>query len=478
MNAACDGVDAAVAEGLKRAEHMKVQVLLVLSPSAPLDSAKEMLRRCYAIETSRTLHHQQATFYKWAGTHYREAEREEVRSEAYNFLDGAQRVINDQAVPFNPTRAKVSDVVEALAAAAQLPFGVRPPTWLSDEPRFPAIEMLPCANGLLHVPTRTLIPHTPDFFGIYAVPYPYDAAATPPATWLAFLNSIWPDDRESIVALQELFGLLLTPETKHQKAFLIVGPKRSGKGTIARVLTALLGPENVAGPTLNSLSQNFGLAPLIGRSLAIISDARLSGRADAHVIAERILSITGEDSLSIDRKFLPAWTGRLSTRFLIMTNELPKLSDASGALASRFIILRLMRSFYGREDMTLASRLLDERSSILCWAMVGLDRLTKRGHFRQPESALQAVRDLEDLASPIGAFVRDRCLLDEHYSIECNKLFEAWVTWCGDNGRDRPGTTQIFGRDLTAAFPQVETKQVRIPETDKRLRFYCGVALQ
>jgi putative DNA primase/helicase len=450
----------------------------VLSPSAPLDSAREMMRRRYTAEVGRTLHHQQGTFYMWTGTHYRETHREEVRSAIYDFLDGAQRFNDDKLVPFNPSRNKVGDVLEALAATAQLPGTIRPPAWLDNQAHFPPTQMLACSNGLLHLRTRTLVPHTPAFFSVNAVDYAYQATAKPPTAWLGFLKSIWADDQESIDALQEMFGLLLTSDTRHQKAFLIVGPKRSGKGTIARVLTALLGADNVAGPTLNSLSQTFGLAPLIGKPLAIISDARIGGRHDAHSIAERILSITGEDSLSIDRKFLPAWTGRLPTRFLALTNELPKLSDASGALVSRFIVWRLTRSFYGHEDMTLTGRLLEERPDILCWAIVGLDRLIKRGHFIQPKSARQAVRDLEDLASPIGAFVRDRCLLDPQFSVRCGDLFDAWVAWCRDNGRDHPGTTQVFGRDLTAAFPQVETKQMRVPGTDERLRFYEGIAIQ
>lgn len=56
---------------------------------------------------------------------------------------------------------------------------------------------------------------------------------------------------------------------------MIVGPKRSGKGTIARVLTHMLGRDNVANPTLSGLSSQFGLAPLIDKRAAIISDARL-----------------------------------------------------------------------------------------------------------------------------------------------------------------------------------------------------------
>ena len=55
---------------------------------------------------------------------------------------------------------------------------------------------------------------------------------------------------------------------------MMVGPKRSGKGTIARVLRKLIGERNVAGPTLSSLGGPFGLQPLLGKSGAIISDAR------------------------------------------------------------------------------------------------------------------------------------------------------------------------------------------------------------
>jgi putative DNA primase/helicase len=53
---------------------------------------------------------------------------------------------------------------------------------------------------------------------------------------------------------------------------LMVGPTRGGKGTIARILRDLIGRQTVAGPTLSALGEEFGLAPLLGKSLAIISD--------------------------------------------------------------------------------------------------------------------------------------------------------------------------------------------------------------
>ena len=70
-------------------------------------------------------------------------------------------------------------------------------------------------------------------------------------------------------------------------------------------------------------------------------------------MVERLLSITGEDMLTVDRKYREPWTGKLPTRFVILTNELPKFRDSSGAIANRMFILRMTESFLGREDRTL-----------------------------------------------------------------------------------------------------------------------------
>ena len=291
-----------------------------------------------------------------------------------------------------------------------------------------------------------------------------------------FLKQLWLEDQQAIDTLQEMFGLLLTGETRHQKAFLLVGPKRSGKGTIARVATALLGQANVCGPTLSSLSQNFGLAPLVGKRLAIISDARLSGKTDQSIVVERLLAITGEDSLTVDRKYRDAWTGRLETRFVLLSNELPRLTDASGAIASRFIILILKNSFFGREDHGLTDRLLLEMPGILNWSIAGWERLQKRGFFVPPASSQAAQQEFEDLGSPVATFLRDRCVIGPKGKMEVNAMFDAWVAWCRDNNRDHPGTKQVFGRDLRSVLPGLTISQPRNPSdpTDRR-RYYEGI---
>jgi putative DNA primase/helicase len=157
------------------------------------------------------------------------------------------------------TTRLIGDVRQALRGLALLPAAVEPPAWLSGAGPFPAGEVLAARTELVHLPT--LVARRP----------------------------------EAAALLQEWFGYCLLPDTRQQKILLVIGPKRSGKGTTARVLRALGGPANVAGPTLSSLWTNFGLWPLLGKTVAVVSDARLSGgRKDQDVIVERLLTISGE----------------------------------------------------------------------------------------------------------------------------------------------------------------------------------------
>jgi putative DNA primase/helicase len=447
----------------------------------PYATAKRLRELRYGADGLPTLHHHRGGFFAWNGSAYPEIDAGEVRARAYEFLDECVVRVKDEdtgewkQTPVKPNTNMVNNLLDALRAASLLSATIAPPTWLEPRTGLEPRDIIACANGLLHLPTLDLLPHMPAFFTHNALDYNFERNAPEPAAWLAFLGQLWPDDTESIAALQEMFGYVLGADTDQEKAFLIVGPKRSGKGTIARVLTGLVGAENRVAPTLAELGTNFGLAPLIGKRVAIISDARLGGRADQAAIAERLLSITGEDALTIDRKYREAWTGRLGVRFLIFTNELPRLNDASGALASRFIVLVLTESFYGREDRGLTNKLLAELPGILNWAIKGWQRLRERGHFLQPETARDAINMLEDLGSPTGAFLRDACELGTGRTVSVDAIYDAWEEWCEGQGQ-KPGTKAIFGKELHAAFPGLKMSFPH--EGAERIRTYVGVGLK
>lgn len=343
-----------------------------------------------------------------------------------------------------------------------------------------ACDVITTMNSIVHLPSYVAgkpdysIESTPGFFTTCAVDYQFDQTKPDCPRWKQFLAELWRDDPQSIELLQDFFGYCLTPDTSQQKILMVIGPKRSGKGTIARVLRSVVGEGNVCGPTLASLQTNFGLWPLLGKTVAIISDARLSGRSDQAVITERLLSISGEDAQTVDRKNLEPVTTKLLTRFVIISNELPRLQDASGALAGRMVMLRLTESFYGREDRTLTDVLNEEKAGLLHWAIEGWTRLRERGRFIQPDSSDQLRDQLDELSSPIAAFVSECCQLGPGYSVETKELFAAWQKWCEESGRDS-SNIQNFGRDLTALRPELIVRQPR--SGSHRIRKYDGIGL-
>jgi putative DNA primase/helicase len=470
----CIRTDRADNPALQNNEKPEACEELILDPSDPYATAQIFINKKYSTQTIRLLQFWQGLFYCWHGSHYAQLERDDIRADLYKFLETAKVKDKNGLSPFKPNRNKISDAEDALRAAANLPGHHCPPCWLDAKKKLGAGDFVALSNGLLHLPTRQLHEPDPTFFTTTSLPFNYIPNAPEPKTWNGFLHSLWPDDEQTRKTLQEIFGLLLTSDTTQQKIFLIVGPMRSGKGTIARVLTAVLGADSVTGPTLSSLSSQFGLAPFIGKKLAIISDARLGSRADQNAITERLLSVSGEDSLSIPRKFLPDYTAKLDTRFMILTNELPRLADASGALASRFVVLTMRKSFLGKEDPGLTAKLLNELPAILNWSIKGWERLRDRGYFIQPASAKEAIQELADLSSPIGAFIRSRCVLNPAAEVECGTLYSEWRTWCVEQGREHPGTQQTFGRDLRAAA-QIAVTQPRRGE--ERIRMYSGIGI-
>jgi putative DNA primase/helicase len=373
---------------------------------------------------------------------------------------------------WEPNRNRIANLLEALMARCHLDETVNQPAWI-DVPDTGAL-IVSCANGLLDVTERTLRPHTPQYFNQTAVPFNFDAEAPEPQRWLAFLNELWPDDPESIAALQEWFGYVISGRLDLHKIMLLVGPTRAGKGVIARILGALVGEANVAAPTLNSLHGEFGLRPLIGKPLAVISDARLNGKQSS-VVVERLLSVSGEDTITVNIKYQDQWTGKLPSRFMVLSNELPQLGDASTAIAGRFVPLLLSRSWLGQEDHRLEDALKVELPGILNWALDGLARLNQRNRFTRPASTDETLITLRDLASPVSAFLRDRCETGSEYQVLVDDLYAAFVEWCEDNGQPKKSKT-VFGRDIRAAQPTVRVKQPG--SGGNRPRFYVGVGLK
>jgi putative DNA primase/helicase len=460
-------------DGGEEQQERATPLTILPPPSQPMQCAREFVAQNCLRDGVPILRYWRDGWWAWRASHWFEIDRRVVRSMLYSFTEHALYQTVNSFAPWAPNRKRIGDLLEALGAIVILSDEFDQPSWLDHRTTG---TMVATANGLLDVERGQLLPHTPQYFNQTFVPFDYDPNAPEPALWLSFLCELWPDEPEAINVLGEWFGYVISGRLDLHKILLMVGPTRGGKGAIARVLGALVGRKNVCGPTLTSLGGDFGLAPLIGKPLAIISDARFAGK-NGNVVVERLLSISGEDTLTVNRKYRDQWTGKLPSRLHVISNELPKLGDASTAIVGRFVLLLLSRSWLGKEDRELEPRLHQELPGILNWALDGLQRLTvdNGNRFTCLASADEAVTAMRDLASPVGAFVRERCIIDPHEQIDVDTLYGAFKTWC-EEAEHPKASKAVFGRDLKAAVPGVRKRRPR--EHDERRMVYTGIALR
>jgi putative DNA primase/helicase len=463
----------------------------------PTDDAKPLAeayidRHCKT-EGEISLRYWGRDFWRWDGAAYRVVGVDELEAKILRFL-ATLRVWNPRFKKykqFSPSATKVREVVAMVGWLSQVEDVREMPAMLDTAKRVNVADVMAFPNGLLDVAkfadsgAAVLRPPTPLWFSSTVLPYEFAPAARCEG-WLSFLNQILDEDPERVALLQEWFGYNLTADTGHQKMLMMVGPPRSGKGTITRTMTSMVGEANCASAALSSLGESFGLEGLVGKTACICSDAHLGDARQATGVLEMLKRIVGEDRCDVNRKNKPALTSvRLFCRFTIAVNTLPQLKDPSNALGARLLMLGMDRTFKGREDLTLGKRIAAEMPGILRWAMEGLVRLRKNGKFTRPGHSEDLFAEFERASSYAMAFVEDCCVTGPEHMVARDVMYEAFKRWWAEGSAGKTPDERSFGRELHSALKSIgmvlNEKRPRLPNAARdapRPRFHTGIGLK
>jgi putative DNA primase/helicase len=430
--------------------------------------------------------HWQGGWWSWTGEKWVEKDEGNLVAEIARFLDPLSQ--NNDAITrgWSPEPHDLGRVMKMLATVVDAGAGIEMPGWRGQTLPFGLtdaeglLEVVPLKNGLFHLVTREFIAHTPEFFNGSVLDFEYDREAKAPR-FEEFLKELWPEDEKGREMALRVIGLCMTFITKYQKMFMLIGPPRSGKGTIARLIKALVGSEAYKGTSVSVLGDTFGMAELINARVAVLPDIRLSsagwGRADAAM--ERMLAISGEDVMSVNRKNQKYWNGTLRVKFILMSNHLPAFEDDSGAFASRFILFELVQSWLGKEDVELDEKLRKERSGIFNLAVGALARLRADGVLRTPPSGEELAKNFTALTQAIKGFIEDECILGPNEDAVGEALLERYIEWAKQKGYRARISIQEFLGKLKAAYPHLIRPGGRARTgTGRRLTVLQGIGLR
>jgi len=434
------------------------------SPSNPMGVARQLVE-AFRVAQGLSVTWYQGDFYRWKGTHWEQWDNDEVKGWLYRATEHATYAARGKdgavkQVPWDPTRPKIANLMSALAK------GVLQRT---DEP-VDGQGTIAFTNTTLNLHNRELIPHTPEHFNMFSLPYAYDKNAKCPR-WIKFLEETFGKDSEQIKLIAQMFGYILSGRTDKQVLFYILGEGGTGKGTIARVLRAMVGKRDSVSLEFDELTDRFGTESLINTSLAVVGEPDWSSRQINKVI-DRVFSITGEDAPAARRKNLKAWKGELKTRFVFTGTQDISFGSATTAEGTRRLVLLTCKRkslSRGERNTSLTAQLCGELPGILNWALTGLDDLDTAGDFLVPAETMGDIDDVKLNSNPVEIWADDQLAVDSESKIDFDEMFTAFSLWCIDHHVYQNPTHDLlwFRKRLTAMHRgDITSKPVRPPTVD------------
>jgi putative DNA primase/helicase len=352
------------------------------------------------------------------------------------------------------------------------------PDWFAQAPTGLAFR-----NGFLRIVSDggwRLEHLTPEHRATRQLDFDFEPNVAPSAVacWLEFLRSVWPDDPQAIRLLHEMLGYLLSGDNSAQKIFLLLGPPRSGKGTITKLLGRILG-EACAPFKVADLDYRFALEHLTQASVAVDPDVRRSkgiGRDEGKIV-ERMLAISSGDRLDVPRKGIGALKMILRCRLVLCSNPPFSIRDVGAALSTRIVILPFHISHLGREILDLDARLGRELPGIVALAVQAYAAMCAQGRrFTEPESAAELRQEVELGEAPLREFFDEWCdFSDASARTPSAALYAAVQQWAAESGSSAPSA-----RSVGSALKQKGIKRMRpgSASAGRRMPYhYVGVKL-
>ena len=372
--------------------------------------------------------------YTWDDTHWTEYDQANIRRRVLDLLK------------VEGTTPRVNDVLGLVRDLSIMPHGRQ----MND-----IQNNIPIANGLFSMDNGDIADHDPDNLNTYIIDVSIDTSAPLPKCerWIKFLNESV-NDSDTIRELQKFFGYCLTRETRHEKALLLIGPGGDGKGTILKMLQALVGDVNTSNVTMGGLQDQFHRVMLVDKLLNVATEV------EASLLQSDIFKtlISGE-SVTAAYKHKNAFSFFPVCKLAFSANKHPNIQDTSDGLYRRLLVIEMEKQFvrHGKADLYLFDKLLEERSAIFLWALRGLQMLKDEG-FTPSEYMEKCLYKFQEINDPVLSFVTDSVeeVADGWCSTE--DLYRSYSNYCKRCGY-RPLGLARFMVNLLKHFPAAKKQR-------------------
>ncbi|MEL6107043.1 MAG: phage/plasmid primase, P4 family [Planctomycetota bacterium] len=338
--------------------------------------------------------------------------------------------------------------------------------------------LLNVQNGTLNMNTGELQPHDPnDMITKIADDVVYDPSATCPK-WDDTLRYVYQTDQELIDYVEEVFGYMLTGDTGEAIMPISYGTGNNGKSTIWNTVSKIGGEYVEMGSDTLLLGEKNShpteMADLFGKRLIIINEPD-----EGSTLKEgRLKYLTGDPFIKARRMHEDLWEFKRTSKFLLVTNHLPKIRSLDNGLRRRIKQIPHNADFDKIGGLKVIKNYADilareEGSGILNRLLAGFHRYLENGEFTQPEAVTHATDEYLNEEDSLGQFIAECCELDPHAWETASALYEAYQLGAGRDTK----TQNAFGRAL-AERTGINKGETRKLVRGKKAVIYEGIRLR
>ena len=311
-------------------------------------------------------------------------------------------------------------------------------------------QFIHAANGIITFGDDGQVlfgPFSPEDYSRNQSPIAFDPEAECPR----FLNQLlYPavshDDADLI---QRWVGLALLGYNLPQRFLILDGTAGGGKGSLVRIVQALVGPQNCIQLRTSQLESRFESFRFLGKTLLTGPDVPGDFMNQKGALA--VKALVGGDPLTGEGKGLNGDFQMFGTFNLVITCNSRlrfRLEDDDDAWRRRLMIVRYERPPVTKRIPDFDKVLLrEEGPGILRWAIEGFGKLkadlAEKGDFRLTPAQQGRIDSLLQESDSLRLFVKTRVEPSDGSSITTSDLVQAYAVFCADQGWNPMPTTVV-----------------------------------
>lgn len=297
-------------------------------------------------------------------------------------------------------------------------------------------QYINCQNGVLDIIEQKLLPHEKKYLFTYCINANYidDPEGVEYTKEITkFFNTSLEEDENKRKLLMEVIGYMISDFNNAKKAFIFIGKPHSGKSLLARIISKLIGSENVSNIPFHKLGDRFSNAELSIHKLNI--NAELDSTPIRRI--SNFKAIVGNDYLSAEFKGKPLFSFKSRTKLLFCGNYMPEIKDieSSQAFTDRLIFLIFNRSTPKKEiDYRLEEKLINDIDVIFTQSMYALKELVGNNfQFILPKDSQKFLEEYSNNQNHVLEFISECCRLEDGAKVHTKNLYKMYQKFCEQN---------------------------------------------